>query len=69
MTLAAYLHTSGCDPAKILMDLTNSDDEEMRHKAANSLMPYAYPKLSSVEVKGQIDITHPLVIINGKSTS
>jgi hypothetical protein len=67
ITLAAFLHTEGCDPAKILADLTQSEDPEMRHKAANSLMPYAYPKLSSIEMKGEIDITKPLVILNGIS--
>jgi hypothetical protein len=38
---------------------------ELKAKIMVDLLPYIHPKLSTVEVKGEIDITKPLVILNG----
>lgn len=72
ITLAAFLHIEGCNPAKILADVTKTPPledatlqeilafKELRFRAAQVLMPYVWPKLSNVEVSGRIETSSVL---------
>lgn len=61
--LRAFLEQRGSDPKKVLLDIMdNGAKEETRLDAARTLMPYCYPKLSSVEVTGNLDVANTIGI-------
>ena len=65
ITLRAYLRQKGLDPVDVLVKLADSSDPEMQFKAANALLPYTHAKLSSIEIKGNLDTTSSIGIEPG----
>ena len=53
---------SGIDPLVVLLELTKSDNEGIRLKAASEVCSYLYPKLKSIEHSSNEDKGFKIVI-------